>query len=864
MSFQLLASTKFLHCTLNKLCIPASSSRQTTTSWKIVNCPQERCTHLEQLGPIRNYKYKSRAQKRKEKLRKELLQKSQVGSLNKYFNTNNVDNFVVNENDIENQFDIESNENEKSSSDVNENEELNRTFNENEKTSSDVNENEELNQTVNENENTSSDVFNFPFDIDDPGNWDRIGHINMTNFIVERGLKRVIKEEFTRDASGRNFYSWHYIRELPNGEKQDRKWLIYSVSLDKVFCFCCKLFATKKHLVGFLAEGGFNDWHNISERLKSHERSTQHIESISSWVELEKRLKMKLTIDASLEEQVNQEKKHWKQVLERILAIVKRLGQNNLAFRGDCEKLYEKNNGNFLQIIELLAEFDSTMQEHVRRILRGETHYHYLSHKIQNEMIQLLATEVKSSIISRIKEAKYFSVILDCTPDASNDEHMSLVLRCVNVSESPIFVDEYFLEFIKVHDTPGLGLLNELLDALNILGLDVDNIRGQGYDNGSNMKGKNKVVQTRLLEMNPSAFYTPCACHSLNLLLSDMAHCCPKAVSFFGVVQRIYSLFSASTKRWKVFRDHVPGLTVKPLSETRWESRVDSVKAIRFQAPQIKEALNYLAESNEDAKTKSDAETLATYKIQNFEFLVSMVIWYDLLFAANTASKILQSEDMQIDVAIKELKILPSFLQKYRETGFEEALTKATEIASMMEVEPVFMEKRKVYRKKQFEQFQNFEENFGLLFDFEKLKSADDDSLKNFCINLTNLMKHGEISDLDNDDLYQELYILRQSLPKETKRAIDVLSYIKEVDDSYPNASIAYRIFLTIPVTVAHAERSFSKLTLIKSYLCSTMSQERLSGLAMLSIEKDIVAKLDYANLINTFASKNARRIIFK
>ncbi|KAM6556436.1 hypothetical protein CsatB_003455 [Cannabis sativa] len=529
----------------------------------------------------------------------------------------------------------------------------------------------------------------------------------MTNFIVERGPKRVIKDEFTRDAFGRNFSSWHYIRELQNGEKQDRKWLIYSVSLDKVFCFCCKLFATKKHLVGFLAEGGFNDWHNISDRLKSHERSTQHIESIASGVELEKRLKMKLTIDASLEEHINQEKKYWKQVLERILAIVKRFGQNNLAFRGDREKLYEKNNGNFLQIIELLAEFDSTMQEHVRRILRGETHYHYLSHKIQNEMIQLLATEVKSSIISRIKEAKYFSVILDCTPDASNDEQMSLVLRCVNVSESPIFVDEYFLGFIKVHDTSGLGLLNELLDALNILGLDVDNIRGQGYDNGSNMRGKNKGVQTRLLEMNPRAFYTPCACHSLNLLLSDMAHCCPKAVSFFGVVQRIYSLFSASTKRWKVFTDHVPGLTVKPLSETRWESCVDSVKAIRFQAPQIKEALDYLAESNEDAKTRSDAETLATYNIHNFEFLVSMVIWYDLLFAVNIASKILQNEDMQIDVAIKELKVLLSFLQKYRETGFENALTKATEIASMMEVEPVFIEKRKVYRKKQFDESVN-------------------------------------------------------------------------------------------------------------------------------------------------------------
>ena len=84
------------------------------------------------------------------------------------------------------------------------------------------------------------------------------------------------------------------------------------------------------------------------------------------------------------------------------------------------------------------------------------------------------------------------------------------------------------------------------------------------------------------------------------------------------------------------------------------------------------------------------------------------------------------------------------------------------------------------------------------------------------------------------------------------------------MDGCYPNDWIAYRILLTMPVTVAYAERSFSKLKLIKSYLRSTMSHERLSGLAMISIEKDMVEKLDYSSLISTFASKNARRILFQ
>eukprot|EP00268_Persea_americana_P057483 TRINITY_DN6893_c0_g1_i5.p1 TRINITY_DN6893_c0_g1~~TRINITY_DN6893_c0_g1_i5.p1 ORF type:complete len:136 (-),score=19.62 TRINITY_DN6893_c0_g1_i5:701-1108(-) len=133
-----------------------------------------------------------------------------------------------------------------------------------------------------------------------------------------------------------------------------------------------------------------------------------------------------------------------------------------------------------------------------------------------------------------------------------------------------------------------------------------------------------------------------------------------------------------------------------------------------------------------------------------------------------------------------------------------------------------------------------------------------------YCVNLETFLSKDALSDIDGRNLFSELKVLKENLPKETKKPIDVLNYLKVMDGCFPNAWIAYRILLTIPVTVASGERSLSKLKLIKSYLRSTMSQERLNGLAMLSIEKAIVDKIDYAALISTFAAKNARRVVFK
>ena len=158
------------------------------------------------------------------------------------------------------------------------------------------------------------------------------------------------------------------------------------------------------------------------------------------------RLSKGKTIDETEMGLLEAEKNRWRDVLTRLISIIQSLAERNLALRGSVDTLHQANNGNFLKEVELIAKFDPVLRDHVRRIDSGGEHITYLGKTIQNELITCVSDKIVETMVSEIKDSKYYAIILHCTPDVSHQEQTSVVVRAVNLGKTPE-IKEHFLGF---------------------------------------------------------------------------------------------------------------------------------------------------------------------------------------------------------------------------------------------------------------------------------------------------------------------------------------------------------------------------------------------------------------------------------
>lgn len=218
------------------------------------------------------------------------------------------------------------------------------------------------------------------------------------------------------------YFSLKFIKtKLKNNEPFNRTFLIYSNSTGNVYCAPCRLFGSKS----VFATVGFSNWKKGEEKISQHENSIIHKSCV---LKMSQSGSVVERIDKQLILQVETEKMYWEKVLTRVAAVVKSLSSRGLPLRGHDDKFGSTHSGNFIMSLELIAEFDPFLSNHIAQYAnKGKGSTSYLSFATFEQFIYIMAEKVKETIVNEIKDAKYFSIVVDSTPDISHTDQLSLI-----------------------------------------------------------------------------------------------------------------------------------------------------------------------------------------------------------------------------------------------------------------------------------------------------------------------------------------------------------------------------------------------------------------------------------------------------
>ncbi|KAF0754583.1 zinc finger MYM-type protein 1-like [Aphis craccivora] len=332
------------------------------------------------------------------------------------------------------------------------------------------------------------------------------------------------------------------------------------------------------------------------------------------------------------------------------------------------------------------------------------------------------------------------------------------------------------------------------------------------------MKGLYKGAQAIILRANNEAIYSACTSHSLNLCGEQAAESCTAAITFFGAIQKLYNIFSSSTQRWEILKKKIPS-SLHSMSRTRWSARVDSVKPVAAHLSAILETLEDLKLLNLTSECRRD--------IQGLEYGT-------------------------LDVASKKLSSLIEDLHKIRN---EEDLKRTRKRKRHIDED----DENENADDHQRTKFKN--DVFNIILD-----SVIRDMTTRFKKKTTRLVKQYP-KDLGyelTDELQSLKLIYSANFGEKTLSPWNILNAIKtsNLENLFLNLTVALRIFITIPATVASAERSFSVLKRVTNVLRS-MCQNRLSSLGVLAVEKEIAKNTNLDAVIDGFAMIKAKKGTF-
>ncbi|XP_050373155.1 uncharacterized protein LOC126790846 [Argentina anserina] len=689
------------------------------------------------------------------------------------------------------------------------------------------------------------------------------------------------------------------------------EWLEYSIEKDALFCLCCYLFKPEHGDQGggdtFTAKG-YNNWKN-KKGLKDHVGTTGSVHN-QALLNCHALMNQKQHLESVISRQVETSKQDYYTLLNASINCVRFLLRQGLVFRGHDESESSNNKGNFLELLEFLAEHNDNVKAVAFENARGNLQLK--SPAIQKDIINAASVETLNTIMFDMGDAP-FSILVDEARDHAVKEQMAVVLRYVD-NKGEVIERFVGIEHVKSTDARSLKLAIDELFSRNRLS--ISNLRGQGYDGASNMRGEFNGLKALILKENNCAFYVHCFAHQLQLALVALAKNHVAVASFFFLVSRVINLVGASCKRRDLLREQQQNELLKALQndelqsgrgqnqettlkrpgDTRWGSHYGTLLSIISMFSSTVKVIQMIMEDGTHDDQRGECNLLLA-QMQSFNFIFCLFLMRQVLGVTNELSQALQRNDQDIVNAMDLVKASKQQLQTMREEECEwdNFLDKVYCFCNKHGVKIPNMDDLFVAQGKS----QRRAEKLTVIHHYrvDIFYSVIDRQLSdlNDRFNEVNSELLICVSSLSPDDSFstfdkQKLFRLAQFYPRDFSER-DVLSledklhiYITdmrsrndfcqlkginslakklvETRKHITHASV-YKLLtlaLVLPVATASVERVFSVMNIVKNPLRNRMGNQWLNDSLLVYIEKDMFNSVSNDAIMQRFQNMKSRR----
>ena len=279
---------------------------------------------------------------------------------------------------------------------------------------------------------------------------------------------------------------------------------------------------------------------------------------------------------------------------------------------------------------------------------------------------------IVNSIIEEIG-GDVFCLLVDESADVSDKEQMAVVLRYVDKCG---VLKERLIGVVRVSKTTSACLKSNIDDLFAKYKLSWKQVRGQGYDGASNMRGEFNGLRALIMRENSSAYYVHCFAHQLQLVIVAVAKKNDDIDDFFDMISLLLNVAGASCKRKDMIRQSQQERVKKAIGsgqictgtglnqeqslqrpgDTRWCSHYKTLKSLNSLFPSIIEVLQYVEKDGPNDKKRRQARGLLDY-LKDFDFVFHLHLMLIILGHANSLSLYLQRKDQDILEAMSEVKL---------------------------------------------------------------------------------------------------------------------------------------------------------------------------------------------------------------